>query len=229
VKAALATSATVRALRELGEDDAGDPVIEAPLGSTGTIGVTKEGKLIVRDRAWAKVEDLFALEPVDPAGVRFADLDGDGRTDVAISPAELSLSTGAIDQVGELAALDAKDVDDAVARVLALPSDTVSPADACALLGSIKSAAALKAASAPGAEIVSFEQPDRPSWHATPIAKDAWKELQTDLADGCEMECDATRPGCAMSWAPPGIDYFLFTRSKAGKLLLWRGALYRGG
>jgi hypothetical protein len=217
-----------RSVKELGEEQ--HVVIGAPLGNGGAVGVTREGNLIVRDGDSSKMYSLYAQGPIDPAAVRFADLDGDGRTDVAVSATELSLSSGEVDQIGELAAWHARTADEAVARALALPRDPVTPAEACAVLGKIQGAADLKAVSAPGAELVSFEEPDRPSWNAQPVTKDAWKELQQDIGSDCltETSCDATRPGCTVRWEPPGVDFFLFTRGPSGKLLLVRGALYRG-
>jgi hypothetical protein len=234
VAASATTDVSRQTLAELGDDE--DKVLaEAPLlASGGTIGVLASGGLVLRDGAWAEKRD-GQREIAAAADVRFADFDGDGLTDViTTSDGEVKgfafYAGGRHDPGAELASVGAKNIDDAVARAVAIAPSTVTGDEACALLGKIKSAKSLREVATADLLVAAYEEPGEPGDSSKVVTKDVWKELQDQPEGGsCKaaMSCDSVRSVCTLMWAPPGVDYFLFVR-EAGKLKLKRAAVYRG-
>jgi hypothetical protein len=236
IAASPTTEATAKAVRALGTLDA-KVVAEAPFGAHGTIGVAGSGSdrmLIVRDGGYVMKGSGHADEDTPPDQLRFLDVDGDGYTDVASTTKteegeqvfffDTPLSAEGGDVAAGMAAIGAKDLDDAVARALALTDKPVTPAAACALLAPIKNARTLKKAG-PHARVYAFTEPGEPEIGHADVGKSSGKELHADLGS-CDLACDPVRPVCSMG-EMPGVDYFLFTWN-GDKLELLVAAVYRG-
>jgi hypothetical protein len=239
VPAAATNAATERTLHELGRLD-GKVLAEAPLGDRGgTIGVTTadaDHSLVARDGAFVVLGSAQVQDDTTPDKLRFVDVDGDGRTDVAIVVTDEQgtprfyfdtiASAYDHDLAAGLAALGAKDLDDAVARALALDAHPVTPAQACALLTSIKSKKSLDKAG-PHARVLAFEEPGEPEVGGQDMGKDGAHAVHDAFASGCELDCDPTRPECERPGMGPDTDYFLF-QWNGDKLELALAMIYMG-
>ena len=234
VPASATTAITERTLKELGFLDA-KPFLEAPLSDRGgTLGLSHDGKLIARDGDYVIVGSVSIDDSVTPDMVKFVDVDGDGRTDVATAQKQdngsvayfFDLVDNSHDLPAGMAALGATDLNDAVTRALALEQHPVTADQACALLKSIKNKKSL-AKAGPNAHVFAFEEPGEPEYGGDDLGKDSAKELHEDLANDCTLDCDATRPECERPAMGPDTDYFLF-HWNGDKLELVTAMVYRG-
>ena len=231
---------TRAAMQERLHDMPFDLLGEAPLAASGgTVGVT-----MTKDNEWTVVfADGPAVSTVTYAGqfgekqsdveLRFADLDGDGRTDVVLrsktaasavdgtpgrphvraAMAPRTVNAEPDDYSRELAMLGATSIDDAVKIAMAVPNRGVLRDDACKLLGKATSVPGFRSICAPGAAFITFTEPGDPSYlpTVTPAAKVAAEDVK-DLVERCEeLACDPARPFCQSTHHGPGSEHYVFT------------------
>ena len=189
---------------------------------------------------------------------RFADLDGDGRTDVVVRvtgtsadesplvftqaylapPASVQATEMILDHASDLAGMDAKTVDAAVQAAMEVPRRGVSSEDACRMIDATRwqsAASDFHAMATDDARVLSFDEPTlptlRPRLVATAdIGADDVRDPLLATARRCkDLECSKTRPFCAFD---DGSAYYWFTWSKApedgGKLRIAAAAFWSG-
>ena len=238
------TTASDAALRARGTLGA-KVLAEAPYGAHGTIGVARAdgggGMLVVRDGDWLETDSAQLDDDAGADKLRFVDVDGDGAAEVAIAsvePAgmdESDLPGGPVyvfDKIGGegrdlaagLAAIGATDLDDAVARALAVPMRPVTADQACKLIHGARHS--LKKAG-PHARVMAFIEPSSPEIGHSDYGKGAAEALQEVAGQGCELVCDAKRPECERPGMGPDTEYVLFDWS-GDKLQLALAMVYRG-
>jgi len=233
---------------------------EAQLATTGgTIGVALTDSapdapcVVVREGAAAR---LFTL---DVGAVRaeagevtwsagFADVDGDGRTDVALRmsttradgtplawtqvflapPPSIQASSVETDLVSALAAMGAADATAAARAAAALPPRGVSHDDACRLLATASTPAGFRRVAAPDARLLLFQEPGRPTWRPKVVTRDrvAADEVRGLGAHCVELTCSASRPYC--TWASATDSEHAWFGWSDGKLELLGVADYDG-
>jgi hypothetical protein len=204
---------------------------EAPLTADGgTIGVgladlAPDSPLVVVDERGAP--RIFAL----PVGslrasasdasweAAFADVDGDGRTDVVVRlsgrradgvavswaqaflapPPSVQATSLEADLASALATIDAADAGAAARAAVELPHRAVSREDACRLLASASTPAGFRRAASPGASLLLFHEPGLPTWRPriVPAARVAADEASALGGHCAELACSASRPYCA--------------------------------
>lgn len=151
----------------------------------------------------------------------FADVDGDGRTDVVLRmtshrddasplvwtqvflapPASVQPTALAPDLATALATMDATDSHGAAHAAATLPARGVSREDACRLLAAARTPAGFRRVATPDGRVLLFDQPGMPTWRpkVVPAAKVSPGDVR-DLGVHCpEIECSATRPYCFWS------------------------------
>jgi hypothetical protein len=252
-------AATLEALSVL-EDGAYRVVAEVPLsdGNTGTIGLafTEEegdsprGKVVVRDGdAWV-VRDVWLSKGPGAGDVRFADLDGDGRTDLLLrttldlgdklvarydthlAPRSLrdegSPGIYRSDPAALVAAFDKPSIDAALDAVVKLPARGASRDEVCALFPGPKGRQSLSGVAAPGARFIGYTEPSsvRYSYRATPLASASAARI-SQLRDAChKLTCSLNRPAC---WLTDGPSYDVtLLRWQGGELRLGDVVIYEG-
>lgn len=231
-------TATEAAARKLMVEPVKQVLGEAPLGPAGsTIGV------VVLDRDTERLVVVIAepgyvamLMPFDGTyfepntasyEARFADLDGDGRTDAILQVkgkysgtatqfryAQLASKTiesfDFRDDASLLALWSSPELDVAVAAAASLPTRGVSTPDACKLLKQLTSPAGFIAASIPKAPILTYDEPRMATWRAK--SRSAPSTDWTSIAGGrdCDsLECDPDRPVCTYTDGPSKDFYWL--------------------
>lgn len=153
--------------------------------------------------------------------VAFADVDGDGRTDVVLRmvgkrddttplawtqvflapPASVQPTTLAPDLATALATMDAPDSHAAAHAAATLPARGVSREDACRVLSTARTPAGFRRVATADARVLLFDQPGMPTWRpkVVPSAKVGPGDVR-DLGVHCpDIECSATRPYCVWS------------------------------
>ena len=250
VEAARSVTATETALALFTEAGPARVVGEAPLTSSGgTVGVAAVGQelqLVVRDGGYWATHTLFTRTDDGPSPeVRFADFDGDGRTDVAIRivtelggraiPIDRAFLTPRLvdpfelaDAASAFAMLRKTTLDASVRAALEVPSRGATREQVCKLLSSIRAPADVARASLPGAPLVSYTEPGMLSFSlSSKHARDATAADVQSLRLPCEnLVCEPTRPVC--TWAmPPTLDYFWLAWEN-GRLRFSAIALYTG-
>lgn len=151
----------------------------------------------------------------------FADVDGDGRTDVVLRmtgrrddaaplawtqvflapPASVQPTTLAPDLATALATMDAADSQAAAHAAAALPARGVSREDACRVLSAARTPAGFRRVATADARVLLFDQPGMPTWRpkVVPSSKVAPGDVR-DLGVHCpDIVCSATRPYCVWS------------------------------
>lgn len=205
---------------------------EAPLTSSGgTIGVgltdmAPDAPVIaVREGAASRtfvVDAIAARKPWtdEKWDAAFADVDGDGRTDVVLRlegtrggaaaawtqvflapPPSVQGRTLAPDLASSLAVMDAPDARAAAARAAGLPARTVSRDEACRLIAAASTPAGFRRVASGDARVLRFDQPGLPTWlpKIVPSAKVTPDDVRGLGAHCAEMTCSPTRPYCAWS------------------------------
>ena len=233
---------------------------EAPLTATGgTIGVALTDAapdapcVVVREGASAR------LFPLDVGAVRaqandvtwtvgFADVDGDGRTDIALRmsaahadgspfawtqvflapPPSIQASSIAPDLASALAAMNAPDARAAAHAAVSLPTQGVSHEDACRLLATASTPAGFRRVSSPDARLLLFQEPGRPTWRPKVVTPD--KVVADDVrrlsAHCAELSCSKARPYC--TWASATDSEHAWFGWRDGKLEIRGAADYDG-
>jgi hypothetical protein len=259
VLASVNTEATAEILRaRVGETK--ELLGEAPLTVRGgTIGVALTDAapdapcVVVEEGASAR------LFPLDVGAVRaqvgevtwtvgFADVDGDGRTDVALRmntsradgsplawtqvflapPPSMQATSVEPDLASALAAMNAPDARAAARAAASLPTHGVSHDDACRLLAMASTPAGFRRASSPDARLLLFQEPGRPTWRpkvVTPekVVADDVRRLSAHCAD---LSCSAARPYC--TWASATDSEHAWFGWRDGKLEIVGAADYDG-
>ncbi len=178
----------------------------------------------------------------------FADVDGDGRTDVvmrmsgqraggvALSWAQAFLAPPPSVQApplepdlpSALATMDAADAGAAARAAVALPSRSVSRDDACRVLATAGSPVGFRRVASADARLLLFRTPGMPTWSPTvvPAARGAAADVSA-LASRCpEVTCSTTRPYCAWNSGDDSLHAWFGWRDD--QLLLVGAAEYNG-
>src|SRR5262249_22634802 len=152
--------------------------------------------IVVRDGAYA-FEREVDVEAKTAADLRFVDVDGDGRAEIASERVsdqgehqfEFAIAVGLEphDLAAGMAAMGAAARDAAVARALAVPAQPVADADACALLRGIKSPASLRRAGVPGVRVLGFTEPGEPEIGHGDAGREGVRMLHDHLGRGCDV------------------------------------------
>ena len=233
---------------------------QAPLGSNGgTIGVgltdlAPDAPVVaVREGAAGRV---FAIDVgsirADVGDARweaaFADVDGDGRTDVVLrlsgtgvgglplswsqafiapSPSVQASSLEA-DLPSALALLDTPDVGAAARAAASIPARGVPREDACRLLAAASTPAGFRRLAAPDAWLLHFDEPAMPTWRpkVVPLAKVTLDDLRGISAHCAELACSTTRPYCAWKGGADSEHFWFGWRD--GRLEIRGAADYDG-
>jgi len=231
VQAATDTSSTESLLRARARD-VKQVLGEAALtASGGTIGVgltdmTPDVPVIaVREGNAARVF------PIEAGTVRaeaaeakwdaaFADVDGDGRTDVVVRmtgkrpdgspvawtqaflapPASVQATSVEADLASSLATMDAADAHAAVQAATSVPPGGVSHDDACRVLTAASTPSGFRRVAASDARVLLFDEPGMPTWRPKVVgaAKIGADDVRGLGAHCAELVCNPTRPYC--SW-----------------------------
>ncbi|MGH7440208.1 MAG: hypothetical protein ACRENE_31335, partial [Polyangiaceae bacterium] len=100
--------------------------------------------------------------------------------------------------------------------------------EACQLLASATTLAGFRKAAAPGARLLLFQEPGRPTWRpkVVPLAKIAAGDVHGFAAHCGEMTCDKTRPYC--SYQVPGDSLHVWFAWEGARLAIAGVADYSG-
>jgi hypothetical protein len=233
---------------------------EAPLTAAGgTIGVALTDAapdapcVVVREGTSAR------LFPLDVGAVRagasevtwsagFADVDGDGRTDIALRmsttradgaplawtqvflapPPSMQATSVDADLASALATMGAVDVRAAARAAASLPPHGVSHDDACRLLSVASTPAGFRRVASADARLLLFQEPGRPTWRPKIVTRDkiAADDVRGLNAHCAELSCSLTRPYCA--WASATDSEHAWFGWSDGKLEIVGAADYDG-
>jgi hypothetical protein len=238
---------------------------EAPLYPSGksdlaTLGVAVTDRecngpaVVLHDGPFARVFPLSSLCMVaarlSPPRLeaRFADVDGDGRTDAIVrlsgrdaadassdtSLIQVFLAPGATvqademtaDHATELALLSVPTIDDAVKAVLAVPTHGTTTKDACRVLAGTSSLPAFRRASSTDVRVLFFDEPSMPTYRArvVPERNLVPDDVKLSGKECGDLECNPSRPVCASD----DDDAFYWFTWMGGQLRLAGAAFYSG-
>ncbi len=255
-----ADTASTEALLRARARDVKQLLGEAPLtASGGTIGVgltdlTPDAPVLaLREGNAARVF------PIDAGTVRaeaaeahwdaaFADVDGDGRTDVVVRmtgkrpdgspvawtqaflapPASVQATAVEADLVTSLATMDAADVRAAVQAATSLPAGGVAHDDACRVLGAASTPAGFRKVASADARVLLFDEPGMPTWRPkiVPVAKLGADDVRGLGAHCAELVCNQGRPYCAWTSGPDSLHAWFI--GQGPQLVLVGAADYQG-
>jgi hypothetical protein len=232
---------------------------EAPLAGDGsTIGAAvtdlshDSPVVVVREGAAVRLFPLDAgtvrAEAVDARwDAAFADIDGDGRTDVVVHlvgkrlggdpvewsqaflapPASVQATSLEPDLATSLATMGAPDARAAARAAASPPRGPVAHDDACRVLAAASTPAGFRKVASPDARVLLFDTPGMPTWRAkvVPTARISADDVRGLGAHCAELVCSASRPYC--SWAS-GADSLHAWFSGRDQLSLAGAADYQG-
>jgi hypothetical protein len=232
---------------------------EAPLASSGgSIGVgltdlAPDAPVIaVREGAASRtfvVDAIAARKPWtdEKWDAAFADVDGDGRTDVVLRlegtrggtpaswtqvflapPPSIQGKTLAPDLASSFAVMDAPDVRTAATLAAGLPARPVTRDEACRLIAAASTPAGFRRVASGDARVLRFDQPGLPTWlpKIVPSAKVGADDVRGLGAHCAEMTCSPTRPYCAWSGGTDSQHVWFGVRD--GDLAITGAADYEG-
>lgn len=232
---------------------------EAPLTTSGgTIGVgltdfAPDAPVIaVREGAASRTFVVDAIASRKPWtdekwDAAFADVDGDGRTDVVLRldgtragaaarwtqvflapPPSVQAQTLAPDLASSFALLDAPDVHAAAALATGLPARSVTRDEACRLIAAASTPAGFRRVASGDARVLRFDQPGLPTWlpKIVPSAKVGADDVRGLGAHCAEMTCSPTRPYC--SWSGGTDSQHVWFGVHDGDLAIAGAADYEG-
>jgi len=233
---------------------------EAPLTSAGgTIGVGLTD--LTADVPVVAIREGLAARvfPIEAGTVRaeaveghweaaFADVDGDGRTDVVIRmtgkrpdgspvawtqtflapPASVQATSLDADLATSLATMDAVDAVSAARAATSLQSGGVSREDACRLLTAASTPAGFRRMATPDARVLLFDEPGMPTWRPKVVlaAKVGADDVRGLGAHCAELVCSPTRPYCF--WASGADSVHTWFVGHGPQLALVGAADYQG-
>ncbi|HZW73098.1 MAG TPA: hypothetical protein VFF43_06100, partial [Caldimonas sp.] len=255
VAAAGSTAATERALAELRVDPPRRVLGEASLGQEGTIGVAESADddrhliVAVTTGGYARAFDDTSMirGGITVRDVRFADIDGDGRTDaivrsqgrwkdattvvytrVLIAPHSVQDAEIAADVASDLAVSVAPSLDDAVQAAAAVPTRGTTTNAACGVVRGAHTLAGFRRAAVPNARVLTFDETAAPTLHGTnkPLASLRPDDVRPVGRQCRALVCANSRPLCSYD---DGLysEYYWFTWD-AGKMRLAGAAFYNG-
>ncbi|HZU85587.1 MAG TPA: VCBS repeat-containing protein [Polyangiaceae bacterium] len=234
---------------------------QAPLtASGGTIGVAHTDLtadapvVVVREGAAVRVFELDAGGARAEGGearweAAFADVDGDGRTDVVVHmsapgsggglpvawtqaflapPPSVQATRLEPDLASALATMDAPDAAAASRAAVAVPMGRVSRDAACRLLATAGTPLGFRRQAAADARLLHFDEPGMPTWRpkVVSLARLAVDDVR-GIGDHCtELVCSATRPYCA--WAAGADSEHFWFDWREGRLQIIGAADYDG-
>jgi hypothetical protein len=151
----------------------------------------------------------------------FADVDGDGRTDVVVRmtgkrpdgspiawtqaflapPASVQATAVEADLASSLATMDAADARAAALAATSIPAGSVSHDEACRVLTAASTPSGFRRVASSDARVLLFDEPGMPTWRPKVVAaaKITADEVRGLGAHCAELLCNPTRPYC--SWA----------------------------
>ncbi|MGH7295050.1 MAG: hypothetical protein ACRELB_08955, partial [Polyangiaceae bacterium] len=259
VDASASVAATEEALRTRARDVV-QVLGEAPLAANGgTIGVGLTELSHDVPVVAVREGDARRIFPVDAGTVQaaakggrweagFADVDGDGRTDVLLrmtgkradgaallwtqvflAPApSVQALTLEPDLATSLAVMDAPDVRAAVHAATSLTRGALAHDDACRVLSAASSPAGFRRVATADARVLLFDEPGMPTWRAkviplTRIGADDVRGLGSHCA---ELTCSLTRPYCAYTSGADSLHAWFVVHD--GQVALAGAADYQG-
>jgi hypothetical protein len=234
---------------------------EAPLSSSGgTIGVgltdlAPDAPVVaIREGAASRtfvVDQVAARKPWSDErwDAAFADVDGDGRTDVVLRmqgtrggsaspsawtqvflapPPSVQSRSLTPDLASAFAVIDAPDARAAAVIATSSPSRVISRDEACHLIASASTPAGFRRVASADARVLRFEQPGLPTWlpKIVPSAKVTADDVRGLAAHCAEMTCSTTRPYCSWSGGTDSLHFWFGVRD--GDLALTGAADYDG-
>ncbi|MGD0528096.1 MAG: hypothetical protein ABSE49_23380, partial [Polyangiaceae bacterium] len=228
---AAADSASTEALLRARAREVKQVLGEAPLTTSGgTIGVGLTDLAPDAPVLALREGNAARVFPIDAGTVRaeaaearweaaFADVDGDGRTDVVVRmtgkrpdgsplawtqaflapPASVEATSVEADLVTSLATMDAADVRAAVQAATSLPGSGVAHDDACRVLTAASTPAGFRKVASSDARVLLFDEPGMPTWRpkVVPAAKIGADDVRGLGAHCAELVCNPARPYCA--------------------------------
>jgi hypothetical protein len=231
----------------------------APGGDTIGVGVADvecDGPVVViREAGAPRVFPLSAMCMVGATltdarfEARFADVDGDGRTDAVVRVAGRSNADAAVetsfsevylappptvqkDEIGpdhgaELALSGARSVDDAVNAALSVAPRGTTTAEACKVLAGTSQLGNFRRAATADVRVLFFSDPELPTYDARIIPERALEadDVRGSGIDCADLACSATRPFCTSGG---GESYYWFAWI-AGKMRLAGAAFQAAG
>jgi hypothetical protein len=259
VAASSGTSATEQALTEQVLEKPRAMLGEAPLTKQGgTIGVgvspaaDKHLMVVVRDGSFERIyhEKTMVAGGLVPKEVRFADVDGDGRTDVIaratglwtadhsnitytralLAPRSVQNMVLRADIAAELAMQGMPTIDDAAKSAIAVPTHGVDPKEVCRTLVGIHTVAGFQKMATPDARVVTFDQLGAPFLHGTVKAANLLRPDDVrDAGTHCgRVVCDPARPVCTFIDSGILSEIYWFNWGADGKPLVAGAAFYNG-
>jgi hypothetical protein len=178
----------------------------------------------------------------------FADVDGDGRTDVIVRlrgtgggglplawteafiapPPSVQASSLEPDMASALALMDAPDLPAGTRAATAIPLRSVTRDEACRLLAAATTPAGFRRQAAPDARLLRFDEPAMPTWRpkAIPMGKLTADDLRGIGAHCAELVCNAARPYCG--WIRGADSEHLWFDWREGRLEILGAASYDG-
>lgn len=238
----------------------GDVIGEAPLTAEGgTIGVgwtdrSRDTPVVaVREGAVTRIFGIDAgAARAEVADARwdaaFADVDGDGRTDVVVRmtgsrtdgsplawtqtflapPASVQVTSLEPDLATSLATMDAPDVRTAARAAVSLAHGPVAHDEACRVLSAASTPAGFRRIAAPDARVLLFDEPGMPTWRPkiVPLSKIGADDVRGLGAHCAELACSPTRPYCSWSSGPDSLHAWFVGRD--AQLMLAGVADYQG-
>jgi hypothetical protein len=203
--------------------------------------------------------DAARVFPIDAGAVRaetgearwdaaFADVDGDGRTDVVVRmsgtgadglplawteafiapPPSVQASSLDADLASALAVMDTPNVSSAARAAASIPLRGVPHDDACRLLVAASTPAGFRRQAAPDARLLHFDEPGMPTWRPKVIrlGKLAADDVRGIGAHCAELTCSAIRPYCA--WIGGADSEHFWFDWRDGRLEILGAADYDG-
>jgi hypothetical protein len=233
---------------------------QAPLASSGGsigVGLTDLAPnlpvVVVREGSAARMFVIDAGAVRSEGGeahwdAAFADIDGDGRTDVVVRmtgdgagglpvawtqaflapPPSVQASSLEADLASALALMSSPDVASAARTATSMPFRGVAHEDACRLLATASTPPGFRRQAAPDARLLHFDEPGMPTWRPkiVPLGKLAVDDVRGIGAHCAELACSATRPYCA--WIGGADSEHFWFDWRDGRLEITGAADYDG-
>jgi hypothetical protein len=178
----------------------------------------------------------------------FADVDGDGRTDVVVRmtgrrpdgspvawtqaflapPASVQATSVEADLATSLATMDAADARAAAQAATSMPGGGVSHEEACRVLTAASTPAGFRRVASSDARVLLFDEPGMPTWRPKVVsaAKIGADDVRGLGAHCAELVCNPARPYCA--WTSGADSLHAWFVGQGQQLVLVGAADYQG-